>query len=419
MILVTSTPAANMTGWSSESQRVSPSSENAYDLIISGAGLPGASLALAAANLGFRVALLDRRTALAETTDGRTTAFMPESLDFLHRLGLLAPVRDQAQPLNAMILLDDAGGRRDTPRQLQFKGAKGAPLALNIPNRALAAVQVAAIQAQGERIDMLLGVVPERVTIQAGRACVMLRQGRTLTGKIALAADGRTSPIRAALGIGWRSLSQTQTALTARLRHALPHGGLSREFHRAAGPMTLVPVAGDGHDSALVWCLSNAVAEQLALLEDAAFAQRVYLASSGVLGAIEGLSARARFPIRPGLAKALHQGPFALVAEAAHSLPPLLAQGLNLSLKDVEVLLQCLDAQGASPRALRAYAAARQADLRLRLGISEGLNQVLQRGNPILDAAYRRGFEGLQTLPFLRDLAVRIGQRGRQRLPKV
>lgn len=397
---------------------MSQSNTKVYDLIISGAGVPGASLALAAANLGLTVALLDRREALASSTDSRTTAFMPESLAFLDRLGLLAPVRDQAQALNAMVLLDDSGGNRDKPRELDFKGAKGAPLALNIPNRALAEVQVAALKDRADRVDLYLGLTPVTALIADGQAHLTLSDDQVLVGNIGIAADGRTSPIREALGIGWQAYFDSQTALTARLRHALPHEGISREFHRSAGPMTLVPVAGDGHDSALVWCLSNAVAEQVATLDDKAFQQRVQMASGGLIGGIQGVSSRAKFPVRPGMAKTLHQGPFALIAEAAHTLPPLLAQGLNLSLKDVEVLAECLAKDGASETALRAYAASRQADTRVRLGISEGLNHVLQQGNPLLDAAYRRGFEGFRALAPLRDLAVRVGQRGRQTLPE-
>ena len=397
---------------------MSQSNTKVYDLIISGAGVPGASLALAAADLGLSIALIDRREALASTTDTRTTAFMPESLSFLDSLGLLDPVQDQAQALNAMILLDDAGGHRDKPRQLDFKGAKGAPLALNIPNRALAEGQVAALAERSDQVDLFLGLTPVRARVSEGMALMTLSNGQVLRAKIAVAADGRSSPIREALGIGWQGYSTSQTALTARLRHSLPHEGVSREFHRAAGPMTLVPVAGDGHDSALVWCLSNSVAEQVKVLDEAAFIQRVQLASGGLIGVVESVSARASFPVRPGMAKALHKGPFALVAEAAHALPPLLAQGLNLSLKDVEVLVGCLAKEGPSSKALSTYAAARQADMRVRLGISEGLNHVLQQGNPLLDMAYRRGFKGLQTFAPLRNLAVRIGQRGRQDLPE-
>ena len=388
--------------------------EKVYDLIISGAGIPGASLALGAARLGLSVALLDRRASMVNGLDTRTTAFLPESLHFLDTFGLIEGVQGQAQPLTAMQLMDDRDGQRDQPERLNFTGLKDTPLALNIPNQALAPLIAEQLHKAQDQIHTYWNTQVETATEDQGQARLTLADGTRLTACLAVAADGRASPLRESLNIAWRAFSDTQTALTARLRHTHPHQGISTDFHRHAGPMTFVPVAGDGHNCALVWCLSNAAAEHMAHLDDDAFRKRVQIASRNILGDISAVHSRGQFPVRPGVAAQFSKGPFVLMAEAAHVLPPLLAQGLNLSVKDVEVLLDQLQVKGPTPEAAAAYAQARWPDIHARLGISEGLNQFLCKAPAPLSAAYGLGHRALQASAAARRLAVKIGQRGHQ-----
>ena len=383
--------------------------QNVYDVLISGAGVAGASLALDAAQRGLSVALIDARAGLVGTGDTRTTAFMPESVGYLERLGLWTEVADQAQPLMTMRLLDDRDGRRGQPEELDFAQGTDAPLAHNLPNRALAQAQEAALTHAG--VSLHFGQSVTNAEIIDDLAYVTLADGTSLLGRVCFAADSRRSAIREALGIGWRGFSEHQTALTARLTHGEPHEAISTEFHRHDGPMTLVPVAGDGHQSALVWCLSNETAQQLAALDDAAFCARVQLATQGLIGQIEGLSARAQFPVRPGVASHFSNGPFALMAEAAHVLPPLLAQGLNLSLKDAEIAGNFLSDHGPTPEAVRAYANQRWPDVAARLGVSEGLNQLLTRAPSGVREMYGVGQIALKRFGGLRNLAVKVGLR--------
>ena len=381
-----------------------------YDLLVSGAGIAGASLALDAAQQGLSVALVDVRHSLIGTGDTRTTAFMPESVAYLKRLSLWEEVAAAAQPLHAMRLLDDRDERRGQPKVLDFQQSSSAPLAFNLPNRFLAEAQQAALEAKG--LDLFFGAHIASAHSQDPFASIVLESGQTLNARVCFAADSRFSLIRRALGIAWRHFSDHQTALTARLSHEQPHRGVSTEFHRHDGPMTFVPVAGDGTQSALVWCLTNKTAAQLSALNDEAFLARIQLASQGLLGSLSGLSARGRFPVRPGLANAFSKGLFALMAEAAHVLPPLLAQGLNLSLKDAEIAGNCLRHYGPTQRAISTYANQRWPDVIARLGISEGLNQLLTRSPKSLAQIYDVGHEMLDKAPTLRQAAMRLGLRG-------
>ncbi len=395
---------------------MSQTTHNVYDLVISGAGIPGASLALAGEQAGLRVALIDARPGIAAGLDSRTTALLPESLAFLDSLGVLSPIRDQAQPLQAMRLINDQGPARDAPAPLVFEGPGGQPLAYNVPNRVVAA---ALEQALARRVETYWqGSVTRAWQTGAGRtarACLALDEGTVLTARLCALADGRASPLRALLGIGWRNLSAGQTALTARLQHGRCHEGMATEFHRTAGPMTFVPLPGDGHASALVWCQRAALAQTLKGLDAGAFLRRAQIASQGILGDLHTLENRADFAVRPGLAHQFSKGPFVLLAEAAHVLPPLLAQGMNLSLSDVAAVQRAVARFGPGPEAAAAYGRARWTDTLSRLGISQGLNQVLQR--PLLARLYAAGHRALTKSPGARALAVQIGQRGHQTLP--
>ena len=126
-----------------------------YDLLISGAGIAGASLALDAAQRGLSVALIDPRPTLIDTGDTRTTAFMPESVAYLDKLGLWQSVESEAQPLLKMRLFDDRDGRRGQPETLDFAQDVHGPLAYNLPNRILAAAQESALKAAG--VDLIFG----------------------------------------------------------------------------------------------------------------------------------------------------------------------------------------------------------------------------------------------------------------------
>ena len=391
--------------------------EKVYHIAISGAGIPGLSLALGAARLGLSVAVIDHRERLDTELDTRTTALLPESLHFLDSLGLLIPVLSRAQPLRRMRLMNDQGALRDRPRGLTFDSGTQEPLALNIPNKVLFDALARKLCKYDTQVKMfwdasLIAAGPDR-----GQARMHLGTGQSLVACLGVAADGRCSPLRHHLGIGWHQASDHQAAVTARLRHTKPHEGVSTEFHRQAGPMTFVPVAGDEHDSALVWCMGKANAQSLVKAPDADFLAWVQMASHDILGHLESAVWRGLFPIKPGIAKALCKGPFVLVAEAAHVLPPLLAQGLNLSLKDVEVLLTNLSDFGVGKKAVAAYASRRWADILARFTVSQGLNMFLSHAPAPLAAAYAVGHAGLCASPWARKWAVRLGQRGKQNMP--
>lgn len=149
---------------------------------------------------------------------------------------------------------------------------------------------------------------------------------------LVVGADGRHSLCRKAAGIGVNEHRYKQVALTVILRHSRPHRDTSTEFHTPHGPFTLVPLP--GLRSSLVWVLEPHRADDLAALDDVALAAEIERASHSILGKIELEPGRGLFPLSVITAHSFGAKRIALVGEAAHVIPPIGAQGLNLGLRD-------------------------------------------------------------------------------------
>jgi len=165
---------------------------------------------------------------------------------------------------------------------------------------------------------------------------VSLANGTQLQTPLVVGADGRHSICRAAAGIGIDEREYAQVALTVCVKHSRPHRDTSTEFHTPSGPFTLVPLP--GQRSSLVWVLDPLHADEIAVLDDAELSAKIERASHSILGKIEIEPGRGLFPLSVAIAKRFGGSRVALVGEAAHVIPPIGAQGLNLGLRDAATI---------------------------------------------------------------------------------
>jgi len=149
-------------------------------------------------------------------------------------------------------------------------------------------------------------------------------------------ADGRKSLCRQAAGIATDRRDYPQSALTLNLAHARPHNGISTEFHTESGPFTLVPLP--GLRSSLVCVTEPDEAERLAALDAAALSAEIERRAHSILGKVQAEDGRGLFPLSVETARAFGAQRIALAGEAAHVIPPIGAQGLNLGLRDVATI---------------------------------------------------------------------------------
>ncbi|MBS7554461.1 UbiH/UbiF family hydroxylase [Ancylobacter dichloromethanicus] len=298
-----------------------------------GGGASGLVAALALAAGGLAVKLI----APPRAPDPRTTALMDGSVRALDALGLWDGLRAQAAPLRVMRLVDDTGRLIRAP-EVDFRaselGLDG--FAWNLENETLLAALDAAVAGTAGIARMSASVTGVAET--PGEVTLELDAGGTLPAALVAAADGRNSPCRRAAGIEVTTRAYPQVAVTATLAHSRPHRDISTEFHTRTGPFTLVPLPGDR--SSVVCVVSAREAEALAALDDEAFARAMERKAHSLLGRMRLDSPRGSFPLGQRTATRFARGRIALIGEAAHIIPPIGAQGLNLGIRDAATLAE-------------------------------------------------------------------------------
>lgn len=321
------------------------------DILVSGGGVAGLTAAAAFGSAGFNVICVDPAPPVTNEADAgadmRTTAFLQPSLDVLEAAGLWDRLSPFASDLQVMRIVD-AGGEVAEPRITKdFDAAdiSERPFGWNLPNWLLRREMVARL---GElpNVEFRAGVATRSVLTREKEALVTLSDGAQVTARLLVAADGRNSPVREAVGIEAKTTRYGQKALAFAVTHPLPHNNVSTEVHRSGGPFTLVPLPDrDGKPcSAIVWMEHGPEVLRLAALPEAEFEAEMNERSAGLYGQLTLASRRSVWPIISQIAERMSAERTALIAEAAHVVPPIGAQGLNMSLADLRVLLELAQA---------------------------------------------------------------------------
>ena len=318
------------------------SARRPLDVVVAGGGMAGAASALALAQVGFAVALIDRQCPPAWSPqappDLRVVALAPSSARLLDRLGVWSTIAAaRVSPYRAMRVWDTASGA-----EFGFDAAllDRDSLGWIVENSLVQSVLWQALAAAGVecRAPATVGA-----PVQAsGRVRVPLDDGSTLAARLLIAADGRDSPLRAAAGIARRGRDYAQRAVVAHLEVERAHADTAWQRFLPGGPLALLPLA-DGRVS-LVWSLPQAEAARVLALDDADFCAEVGVGSDLRLGRVRATSPRAAFPLRLALAEHFAGTRLLLLGDAAHAVHPLAGQGINLGLRDVVELAAVLGA---------------------------------------------------------------------------
>jgi 2-octaprenyl-6-methoxyphenol hydroxylase len=380
------------------------------EVAVVGGGPAGLTAAIALALAGVETALISTRPT---PDDHRTTALLLGSVTALEALGVWPSCVLQAAPLRCMRIVDDTGRLLRAPETMFDAAEIGLDaFGYNIQNRDL----LVGLHTTARMLDGSLNRIdsPARaVVIGEAGVTIALENGDEVVARLVIGADGRGSLCRAAAGIESDARVYPQTALTFNVAHARPHQGISTEFHTSQGPFTLVPLS--GQRSSLVFVTDPASAQRVTALASAALAEELERRSHSILGKLAPEPGGGVFPLAIETARRFASSRIALIGEAAHVLPPIGAQGLNLGLRDAATIAEvAVDARRAgrdigAASVLERYDGLRRSDVTSRALAVDMLNQTLLSNFLPLQGARQLSFLMLQNIGPLRRAVMREG----------
>jgi 2-octaprenyl-6-methoxyphenol hydroxylase len=342
--------------------------------------------------------------------DNRTTALLASSVTALDTLGAWRRCRERAAPLELMRIVDDTRRLLRAPEVVFAAREIGiAAFGYNIENRFL----VSGLEAAARDLPSLELIETQAEALEIDDACatVRLADGSSISARLAVGADGRRSLCRAAAGIATQRRSYPQVALTFNLSHRRPHHHTSTEFHTERGPFTLVPLP--GRRSSVVLVVEPTEVPRIGVLACADLADELERRAHSILGKVEVEPGRGAFPLAVESAQTLGASRVVLIGEAAHIVPPIGAQGLNLGLRDAATLSELAVAAhraGDDVGELGGrYEAMRRADIGSRTLAIDLLNRSLLWDFLPLQAMRGLGLFLLERIGPLRRAAMREG----------
>ncbi len=380
------------------------------DVVVVGGGLVGLSLGHALASAGIEVAVVDREEpaiAANDAYDGRAFAISYGSRRILEGLGLWHEMAPDAAPILDIRVTD---GPSLLFLHYDHREVGDEPLGHIVESRFVRRALLGGLA----RRPCLTLIAPESVVrLERGKSGVTayLSKGRRIEARLAIAADGRASPIRRTAGIGAIEWGYQQTAIVCTVALSRPHDGVAHERFLPVGPFALLPLPGDF--SSVVWTERNEVAPAMMALDDAAFSEAMTRRFGEALGPLRVFGRRWSYPLGLLVAERFTSDRLALVGDAAHSIHPLAGQGLNLAIRDVAALAEVVvDAHrlgldiGAAD-VLDRYASWRRLDTLALLAVTDGLNRLFSNDVGPLRLVRDIGLAAVDRMPGLKRLFMR------------
>jgi 2-octaprenyl-6-methoxyphenol hydroxylase len=383
------------------------------DVLIAGAGFAGLGLAIAlrqALGEGFSVTVADPALGHPHAGDARASAIAAAARRLFETLGAWGRVAAQAQPILDMAVTDSRLDDAVRPVFLTFAGEiePGEPFAHMIENHHLVDALLATARAQG------VGLEPAAVTrFQASpdEVVAQLADGRTLTSRLLVAADGGRSRLRDLAGIATHGWSYGQSAIVTTVGHERDHQSRAEEHFLPAGPFAILPLT--GRRASIVWTEDSEAAQRIVALPEPEFLGELETRFGLHLGRLHLIGPRQAYPLGLLVARSFVAERLALVGDAAHVIHPIAGQGLNMGLRDVAALAEAivdaarLGLDPGGPDVLERYQRWRRFDT-VTMGIAtDGLNRLFSNRSDVLRLVRDVGLGLVDRAPALKRLFIR------------
>ena len=380
-----------------------------FDIVIVGAGLVGASFAMALRGAGLKLALVETQApaAAADSWDSRVYAISPGSAAFLDGLGVWKRLdRERVSAVHEMLV---HGDRADA--LLQFSAYEsGVPeLAWIVENRRLQSVLWQGLEHQ-HNLELICPGRCDALQLRDEAVELTLASGTTLNASLVVAADGMHSWARQAAGIAVEKMSYGQMGVVANFACARAHHNTAYQWFREDGVLAYLPLP--GQRISIVWSTPDAHAAELLSLPADVLCARVAEAGKDALGKLDLLSAPMQFPLARLRAARIAAPRIALIGDAGHVMHPLAGQGVNLGFGDASALARVLLQREpfrhpGDIRLLRRYERARAEDILALAWVTDGLQRLFAAPGGVAAKLRNAGLNLTNALPVVKNLLIR------------
>ena len=397
-----------------------------------GGGLAGLSMAACLGTAGIKTAVIDtgkHPQSGLECADNRTTALIQSSLSLLRACGVWAGCAPHSTPLKTMRIVTRPGGLMCRASETDFHAEETGEesFGYNVPN-SLLRQQLCRRLADCNAVTHYFEQRAIDFDNSTRKGSLTLDGGAEISADLVIAADGKNSFLRQRAGVKITSWDYPQTAITCTIAHSLDHNFISTETHYPEGPFVLVPLhspAGERTQSSIVWVTETARARELLNGLEETFLTALTEKVGPHLGQITCTGKAGSFPLSCMVAEQFYAPRLALIAEAAHAMPPIAAQGLNLSLRDVAELadqvisaLSCAQDIGAEDF-LRRYDRSRRFDVVTRVAATDSFNRLTSNNSALLHSLRGMGLGLLRRVGPARRALMNTGLNAPTGTPKL
>ncbi|GAA5217215.1 2-octaprenyl-6-methoxyphenyl hydroxylase [Corallincola platygyrae] len=390
-----------------------------YDLIIVGAGMAGATLALGLLDEcpQIRLALIDGAAPESDnhpSFDNRALALSANTIEQLKAWSLWGALAADAAPIQH-IQVSDRGhfGVTNLHASEQSSSSQGQPSFGHVLEVSSVGAVVTQRLQQQSQVDLFAPAKVSELKQQQDQVQLQLDNGKQLTAKLLVVADGGRSHTRELLGIGVRRSAYEQSAVIANLEFEQPHNGWAYERFTDTGPMALLPMSG-GRTS-LVWCLGHEQAKQIAELDDQAFIKALQPVAGYRLGRLKKAGVRDVYPLQLMQSEQLIHHRAVVLGNAAHALHPIAGQGFNLAMRDIQTLVRVVADSWREQTdiglhgVLKHYRDGREADINQVVNFTDGLCRLFSNNARSMALLRSTGLAALQWLPSLQAPLTQLG----------
>lgn len=397
---------------------VKTSTQIKTDIIVVGAGVVGLVTSLLLADKGFDVCLIEKNQPSdkipKKIEDGHTTALMNASINVLKRTNAWEKVEGFTEPLKVLRVFDP---EKEGQQVFDFtaKEIGQQSFGSNIPQSILRPVLLERVK-KVKSITYMPKTIITGITNNDFDVSTALEDGRNISAKLLIACDGRSSTCRDLLDVEIEKKDYDQTALTFAIKHSLEHQNVSTEIYKPGGPLTFVPLPG-GKTSSVVWVNETGQAQELLRLKKQELEAALQAQSKDILGNVSIETTVGAWPLSTLKAKQFFKGRCVLIGETAHGLSPIGAQGLNLSLRDIDALVHLIHGYAktgqdiGSGTLLEQFEKQREKDISMRFYGVDLLNQFIKTDRYFSKKIREFGLDIISNILPLKHFLIRKGMR--------